>query len=343
MLAAVKSGAMPPGGIDRSGACGDFRGPKPFSDDDVRVLRSWMGAGMPAGASLPAPALAVQPRFDRRVDVALPLVDARDAHDVNDVNVANDVTGDGDVHRCHLVHVGQAGALVGVSVVGGAAVHHAMIFALPSDALAATRALDARDAAAGWDCPTTPGIAGAALAFAWVPGSDTVAFPAGTGVPIGDDVVVQVHQHGAAAGDVALSLLVADEVAAPVAVVPMALAGFSLPPGNADVEITRTMPFHGRVIGVMPHLHELGRGARIDVDNAAAGDSNDGAGGGCLVDADRYDFRFQEVAFYDEPIDVATSRLALRCRWDTTSRVAATPWGEASNDEMCTVFLFTTP
>jgi hypothetical protein len=152
------------------------------------------------------------------------------------------------------------------------------------------------------------------------------------------DVVVQLHEHGAIGdGTVRLSLLL-DDVAEHVRVVPIALSGFSLPPGASDVELSADVVFPGdasQVLGVMPHLHRAGRSALL-TENA---DEHDG----CLVDAPHFDFAFQEVAFYETPIKLgAGERLRLRCAWNTDGRTAPTTWGESSDDEMCTVFLFTT-
>ena len=320
MLAAVDVGIMPPGGLDVSGACRTYRDLAPFTQEDRDVLAAWIDAGMPDGdasAGATGATAGDAPRFDRSVGVDLPLSDD-----------------DGDVHRCHLVHVG-AGSLRGVHVDGDAGVHHAMIFALDEHGAALARAADARDAGDGWSCPSTP-LVPSTLAFAWVPGRDTVAFPDGAGVPVGDDVIVQIHQHGASSALVHLDLLLghADDV---VTVTPLALAGFSLPPDAAHVELARTLPLpfapHTRILGVMPHMHQAGRAARVDVD----------VDGACLADAPRFDFQFQQVAFYEAPVDVdAGARATLTCAWDTRGRTSDTPWGESSDDEMCTVFLFTT-
>lgn len=322
MLAAVRSGAMPPGGIVRDGACGHFLGSQPFSLADADVLAAWVAAGMPEGTG-PEPAAdeRAQPRADAVAEADLPLSPEAD-----------------DDHRCFVVDLGAAAPrfLTGVSVAGGP-VHHAMVFTLPGDgAVAAARSLEASGGGRGWRCPVAPQLAGARLAYAWVPGQATSGFPAGLGVALPTHaVVVQLHQHGPS--DVAhtrVSLLLGAEVQHALQVTPAAVAGFSLPGAQPSVVLTRTvtveLPGQTRLRGVMPHMHSAGRAV-----SARRGEA-------CLVDAARFDAEWQEVAFYDPPEALSGgASLTLRCEWDTQGRPAPTPWGESSDDEMCTVFLFT--
>jgi hypothetical protein len=133
-----------------------------------------------------------------------------------------------------------------------------------------------------------------------------------------------------------ISLLLADQVEHELTMLPIAGTGFELPAGVAPVKIERTVLLarerDALVLGVMPHLHAAGRAARLSVE-----------GGPCLVDAPHYDFAWQEMAFYEAPVRVAAGApLALSCTWDTRDRTANVHWGESSDDEMCTVFLFAT-
>jgi hypothetical protein len=324
MLSAVEHGRMPPGGIDRSGSCRTFVGPAPFTSDDVEVLRSWLDAGMPEGTARPPPPDLNAPsaRFDRSLDLSLPLSPA----------VA-------DEQRCFLVESGLAAEthLVGVEVRGAGALHHAMIFALPAGSAAEARVMDEADDAPGWSCPGTP-LASSSLLFAWVPGSEVSAFPSSSGVRLqAGPLVVQLHQHGASASpDAHISLLLADAVEHELTMLPVAATDFVLAAGAARVALERSLLFSrardALVFGVMPHLHAAGRAVSLSVE-----------GGACLVDAPRYDFAWQEMAFYDTPIALAAgARLSLACVWDTRDRSSNLQWGESSDDEMCTVFLFVT-
>lgn len=324
MVFAVDGGLMPPGGIDRGGACQTFLGPQPFRAEDAEVLRAWVEGGMPAGEA-PAPAdagAAPSVRADRIVEAALPLSPFA-----------------ADEHRCFLVDLGPdaPGFLAGIRIDGGGVVHHAMVFAPPEPSAGAARALDAADAEPGWSCPGAPLGAGSLLAT-WVPGQHEAAFPDGAAAPLAPGpLLVQLHQHGASGvADARVSLLLVDDAPRSVRTVPVAVTDFLLPPGEADVAVVRTvpLPLDGEVLvlGVMPHLHGAGRAASLAVE-----------GGPCLVDAPRFDFAWQELAFYEFPVPLAAgARATLSCRWDTRGRSTPTAWGESSDDEMCTVFLFVT-
>jgi hypothetical protein len=212
-----------------------------------------------------------------------------------------------------------------------------MLFSLPGDSVAEARAMDEADTAPGWSCPGTP-LASSSLLFAWVPGTEVSAFPKSSGVRLQPGpLVVQLHQHGPSAQpNVHISLLLADTVEHELTMVPIAATSFLLPQGAARVTLERSLLFSrardALVFGVMPHLHTAGRAVSLSVE-----------GGACLVDAPRYDFAWQEMAFYDTPIALAAgARLSLACAWDTHDRSSNVQWGESSDDEMCTVFLFVT-
>jgi len=319
MRDAVTVGLMPPGGIDRSGACGTFAGPKPFDAADLQVLGAWIDAGMPAGPDRrETPPVRREVRVDRRLEVLLPLA-------------AEDV----DERRCLVFEDGPAAgeALAGVAVAGGGALHHAMVFTLPADEIEAARALDGADPRPGWSCPGNP-LPSTALVFTWVPGTAEVALPDGAGVPLpGGPWVVQVHQHGRADGPGSLTLLLREAIDHAVRVTPIAASGFRLPAGEERTVLDRParLPFPGDalLLGVLPHMHRAGRRVALAVE-----------GGPCLVDAPRYDFEWQETALYEEPVALpAGARLSLTCAWDTRGRTSPVPWGESTDDEMCTVFL----
>jgi hypothetical protein len=322
-LAQVEAGAMPPGGVDRSGACNRFLGPAPFTEGDRAALQRFIKEGLRAGPLVPPPPVtdAPLPSAGRRLEVELPLVTV--------------ATGGDDPHRCFLVDA-PAGFLTGVGLESDAPIHHAMAFTVPEASVAAARALDGQDGAPGWDCPSMPQVDGVRLALAWVPGRPEVGFPPGVGVAVdGAHLIVQLHQHGAIAApsQARLALLFDDAVDRAAEVVPIAAADFELPPGLPSVAVDRHIPLPldgARVLGVMPHLHRAGRAVRLDA-----------AFGPCLVDAPRFSATFQEVAFYETPMDLAPgTRLDLHCAWDTGDRLEATSFGESDDEEMCTVFLF---
>ena len=80
-------------------------------------------------------------------------------------------------------------------------------------------------------------------------------------------------------------------------------------------------------------MHTLGRKMRVDV-------SND-AGPICLVDVDRWDFHWQNLWWYEQPIHLDSPRsISIRCGYDTTSRTDTVTWGEDTADEMCISYFY---
>jgi hypothetical protein len=316
-LAELASGDMPAGNLDRSGACGEFTGPEPVSDDDVATWSAWVDGGMQEG---PTPQIhPVETAFSADAAFALgPFAASAD-------------------NRCFLVDEGvEPGFLTGFRVTASRAdaVHHAMLFTLPTGSdLARAQALDAEDPAVGWDCYADPGIPGAALAAVWTPGDPVVELPNGTGVALpGGPMVVQVHFGAAGDGATArLELALTGHVDRELAFVPIAATGFALAPGDAAVTWTETIALATPdldVFGVFPHMHARGRALTLRAPDD------------CLADAPRWDFGWQEVAFYRDPVPLASgTRLELSCTFDTSDAAGVTVWGETSDDEMCMAFL----
>ncbi|WP_434428065.1 hypothetical protein [Nannocystis pusilla] len=81
-------------------------------------------------------------------------------------------------------------------------------------------------------------------------------------------------------------------------------------------------------MGLFPHMHTLGRTLEL----GRTGPS----GAGCLVRVPRWDFHWQRLYFYDQPVRLdPADLLTLRCSYDTRSRDEVTRWGEGTQDEMC--------
>lgn len=315
MSAAIEAGRMPAGNVDRGGTCGDFTGPAPVDPLDAQLLQEWLDDGAPEGpvVDLEQPA---EVRFE--ADEAYAIGPLRD---------------DG-ANRCVVIDGGDPGFLRALRVTGepANAIHHAMLFTLrgPSD-VAAARALDAADPEVGWSCASTPNVQGAVLAGVWTPGDPIVAFPAGTGVELpGGPMIVQLHL-GADDARATLELETTDAVEHVLAYVPVAATNFALPPGEASVSWTETFPLAApdlRVYGVMPHLHTRGRALSLRSPDR------------CLVDAPRWDYRWQELASYTTPVTVRSGTpLTLSCTFSTLDATTTTVWGERAEDEMCMVFL----
>ena len=82
----------------------------------------------------------------------------------------------------------------------------------------------------------------------------------------------------------------------------------------------------------MPHLHSRGRSLTLSTEE------------GCLVDAPRWDYRWQELASFTAPVALRSGEpLTLTCTFSTLDATTLTVWGESADDEMCMVFLLAGP
>ncbi len=108
-----------------------------------------------------------------------------------------------------------------------------------------------------------------------------------------------------------------------------------VPPNTVGAQAVATsgpLSFGLHVWGVMPHMHQLGRSARV-----AAGDV-------CLIDIPKWNFGWQQLYFFANNDNIyipASTTVNYTCTWDNpTSRTIT--WGENTTDEMCITFFYTT-
>jgi hypothetical protein len=223
-------------------------------------------------------------------------------------------------------------------------VHHVIAFQPRNDAAAAqANQLDAAEDGEGYTCFGGPGV-DADLFAGWAPGAGPTYLPEGTGVALagGRNVILQVHYNlaqGVFPDRTRVRLRLSDSVDRPGYYAPMADLDLVLPPGQADAEASRratlNLPAPLTVHGVLPHMHELGRTLRLDLESG--GDST------CLVDVDRWDFHWQNTWWYDAPLAFpGVDALSIRCGYDTRSRSETVTWGEGTSDEMCLAYLYVT-
>jgi hypothetical protein len=110
--------------------------------------------------------------------------------------------------------------------------------------------------------------------------------------------------------------------------------GLVLPPGEASV-VDQTQyqvpdfPGSLEVWGAVPHMHTLGRRLRVELQDQ------------CVIDVPRWNFNWQRMYFYDEPLVAhGGDAVTIGCEYDTTSQDQPVYWGEGTSDEMCLAFLY---
>jgi hypothetical protein len=174
----------------------------------------------------------------------------------------------------------------------------------------------------------------------WVPGTAVVQYPEGTGVPLqaGKVLVMQVHyntQNGPLTADhtqVKLQYSKAP-VAKPATITALANFLFSIPAKAKGYRswVTVNAPSGLNTLwGVLPHMHT--KGTRIQVD----------MNGQCLMDIPKWDFHWQQLYLYSNPIPVQVGKpVTLTCTWDNPTDHAV-GWGEGTDDEMCLNYFYLT-
>ncbi len=225
-----------------------------------------------------------------------------------------------------------ARAIREIQMVGGVEVHHAVLF----------RSTGASEERAQWECENLADLT------AWFPiwgggtGSKGFRLPEGVGFLVGKDTQYMVQYHllnarqSVVHGVAGLNLDYRDPAGVKPAG-PFALTGlsFRIPPGAAYEETihcaaTRDM----NVVGVLPHMHQLGRWANLE----------HGSHEGTMTEVYRRDpWNFDDQAM--DPFVMTIKKgdqLRATCAWNNPSNREVT-FGESTHDEMCFMVLFYYP
>lgn len=353
--AAVASGRMPPwmpATTDETGdACRPLKGDRRLTDDERARFAAWAAEGFakgketdyvaPSGAPAPliSPTLQLQP-----VEAYTPNRDRPD-----------------DYHCFLLPQTFDVDTFVtATSVEPGvrAMAHHALLFQIPPEQLAAIEALDEAEAGEGYTCFGGPGGSVSKTLGAWVPGSVPTMTPEGAAMVVGKGsrLVLQMHYNtvslpsdAATPSDrssVALWTMAAGQTPAQrVESLPFAHLGISIEPGDpaSKQQRTFTIPADGQLVALAPHMHRLG--TKIGVTFLGA------SGPQCLVDIPAWDFNWQQQYALVEPLVVKRGdQIRLDCTYDNSKEhqpvvngVRQDPqkvtWGEGTADEMCLTYV----
>jgi hypothetical protein len=341
IASAVVERRMPPAGPTNCGECQSFSNAPWLSDREIALLRDWAAGGAPEGDSAESP---VPPP---PVDTDLPRVDRT-------VEMAQDYqpTGSSDDYRCFVVdpEIAKKKFLTGFSVAPGNpdAVHHVILYGLytTADKKNAKR-LQSKDDRPGFRCFGTSGIDNAPMLAAWAPGTPPIVYPQGTGVRLTPNMklIMQVHYHvegGDTAPDrSAMNLMLADSVPEEAVVYPIGNYGFEVPPGKESFEDDETWyDFIGPVgditlHAVAPHMHTAGLKMQVEVGRGSYRE--------CLMDVQHWDFDWQGMYFYEDPVTIRGGvATRVSCTWDSSDRKKWTAWGDGTEDEMCLALFYVT-
>lgn len=368
-LEAIEERTMPPWLVTEDGSCGEFRDSRGLSDEEIAMVRAWVDAGMAEGPP--------------RQDLELPPPAALEGSvTVETPNFQPEIVGgplaEFDEYRCFAVdpQLDADAFLTAYNVRPGneAIVHHVLAFTVDPDAEAEdetqtnAEAMAQSDAEspdrAGWPCFEGAGerVDESSLPIAWAPGQGIVRYPEGTGLQVGADevLVLQVHYNLADPATIGstdqtlVDLQFADQVERPGF---MDLPDFFietlfdeepafLPPGDPDASFEWDLPlgsvataygFEGvEVWGVLPHMHERGTTINMHV--------GDGESETCAVDVQNWDFAWQHLYFYEEPLLIGPNdSIRVRCGYDTSGDSDPIFPGWGTKNEMCLMGLFMVP
>lgn len=338
---------MPPMTVDNSGACRTYKDARWLSDDEIAVIAAWAAAGAPEGSAPDAPPPI--PAIDALDDANLALEMAEPYTPRGNEEFPN------DDYRCFFLDAPPDDAYVtGFEIIAGQPqeVHHMLLFTLLTPEIeAAAQILDDEDEGPGWECFSTPVDEDISLVAGWAPGTNVMRYPEGTGlfVPGGRRLVMQLHYNllvGTPVPDqTALKLRTVPSVLKEAALAPIADTDLEVPPGEAAASYSFSFPLVGlaedlEVHGVFPHMHQLGKTLRFELRPLGAEDGTDAF---CMTDVPRWDFQWQQLFLYEEPVRVTPADvLHVSCTYDTTPRTETIRWGEGTQDEMCLVFAYAT-
>ncbi|HEU4413047.1 MAG TPA: hypothetical protein VFS43_47835 [Polyangiaceae bacterium] len=371
---AVASRRMPPWLATADGSCNTFRDSAWLSDEEVRVIGAWADSERREGAPRADLAPPSRPGLGGAVEIASP--------EFTPEPLGTDYA-ESDEYRCFLVDPALAADrfLTGYDVSPGndALVHHVLV--IPVDP--AAPALDGRtnldvmtayDAdspdRAGWPCfsGAGDGVTSRGIPVTWAPGQGAVDYPAGIGVriPAGNLLVMQVHYNMADASlrgqsaRTAVKLRLEERVEREGVFLDVdpflgsllrgrpdeVPAGLAVAPYDWEVPYEQLLAFqlggepipYLDVYGVFPHMHERGLSLRSSLGRADGSEA-------CTLDVPRWDFGWQLIYFYDEPLRFGPGdRLRATCTYDTRGMSAPLRPGWSTQDEMClTGLLFALP
>ena len=358
---AVGRGDMPPYYINHDGTCGDFEDRPTLTAAERQTILNWVQSGMAEGtpaklATPPRPALEGAREFKTPMFAPVPLGTQLAAH---------------DDYRCFVVDPGLAADafITGYEVVPGnpAIVHHLLGFVVDPAGMsrsgktnaAVMKELDDKSPdIMGWDCfgGAGDGVDESASPVDWAPGQGVVAYPAGMGVPIKktDKLVVQIHYNLAdprlrgMMDSTAVRLRFADRVERQLVFAlpdPFLESLFkptpeSLAPGKPSVKYTWKMSAaemglqapleYADLIAVMPHMHGRGKGLEMRLG------AQPGAEMTCAAQTLRWDFHWQKMYFYKNPIRITPqSQFQVTCDYDTSQDQTPVLPGWGTQNEMC--------
>ena len=338
----VTSRQMPPWKATQG--CGDFADARVLTDGEIDLINRWVDGGTPEGnpADLPPPLEFGSGWTNGEPDLTLTMPEAFTP------------SGDGDIYRCFVLPTGITSdkyvSAIDVHPGDRETVHHVIAFV---DNTGESERLDAAEPGLGYTCFGGPIFTNPGTLGGWAPGARPVTLPDGVALPLRANarVVLQVHYHPHGAhvhpDQTAIGIYYAPRQPEKImTILPLLNTTFTIPPNdpNYRVEASFPVPVPVHLYVIAPHMHLLGRKMRVE-STLPNGQTQ------CLINIDDWDFRWQGLYRFREPVAVpAGSRVSLTAFYDNSTNNPNNPndppkpvsWGEQTTDEMCIAFLYVT-
>ncbi|MBU3741218.1 MAG: hypothetical protein FGM24_02920 [Candidatus Kapabacteria bacterium] len=317
-----------------------------LSNDEITAITEWVAMGTPAGDLTQAPP---PPRFDDGPALKSPdLVVTMPRYTSKAAN--------NDVYRCFTMPTNESvdRYIDAIEIVPGnsSIVHHVLVFI---DTASTTAALDAQDQEPGYVGFGGVGSTTAELAAVWAPGATPTVFPSGFGIrlPKRARVIFQMHYPAGTQGETDATSIRLRYATHP-AVRPVMISAvlnhenivnkpFRIPANQVKTFRQQyTVPADVSVLAVAPHMHLLGKSAKVWVRTPASDTIP-------IISIPHWDFHWQIAYVFPTMLRITKgSVLESQFTYDNTSLNEHNPStppadvqrGESTTDEMMLTFFY---
>lgn len=265
MSHATGSGEMPPWPADPSYR--HYAGERLLKPSEIAAIKSWADNGTPQGDLNKAPQKPVYSK-DSKIG----------AYDLKiKIPTYTSTANTGDIYRCFSLpsNLTTSKFIEAIEIVPGNAkiVHHVLVF---QDTTNITNNLDKADPLPGYTNFGGTGSNNSILMAPYVPGSDPIKFPAGTGVKMykNANVILQIHYPAGTAGEIDSSYVVIRFHTQPaireVYIAPI-LNHYNILNGPFSVAKDQvktffqglTLPYDVSLLSILPHMHLIGKSTKV--------------------------------------------------------------------------------
>lgn len=320
----------------------EYANTRALTAQEITTLAQWADAGAPQGdlKDLPPPRKFVEGWTIGEPDLVLEPAESYQVAAEGD-----------DVYRCFVLPAkfseGRYIAAIEARPGNRAVVHHVIAYL---DTTGISEKLDAADPEPGYTSTAGfPGFQPTGFLGGWAPGNTPGMLPEGIGneLPANSRIVMEVHYHKNGKPQTDRTKLglwfQRGTVDKKLRMAPIVNTTFRIPPGadRHEVRAGWTVPRNSIALGVLPHMHLLGR--EIEV-TATLPDGTKQP----LVRIKDWDFNWQETYSFKEPIRLPEgTRIAVVASYDNSEKnprngrrpLREVGWGEQTTDEMCVAFI----